>query len=185
MPHWTRDIDLAAHGLENHAEHVLVLIREIAAIAIAIGLIFDAEHATAEAIREDDHYSGVRVTLGGELSRASIRLHVDINVGDPIWPEPQQVRLDRRWGRRCTHRATWTYRALTWTLRSPVMPSRKPISTKTARHRGSAQFQSDAEKRGGRHQRSGNPLKPPHCRLSAGTLRGACGIHRDAEAQHM
>jgi hypothetical protein len=91
----TRDIDLAAHGLQNSVEHVLLLIREIAAIAIADGLIFDAEHATAEAIREEDHYSGVRVTLGGELSRASIRLHVDINVGDPIWPEPQQVRLPR------------------------------------------------------------------------------------------
>jgi predicted nucleotidyltransferase component of viral defense system len=91
----TRDIDLAAHGLENSAEHVLLLIREIAATIIADGLIFDAEHATAETIREDDHYSGVRVTLGGELSRATIRLHVDINVGDPIWPEPQQVRLPR------------------------------------------------------------------------------------------
>jgi len=29
------------------------------------------------------------------LSRATVRLHVDINVGDPIWPEPQQVTLPR------------------------------------------------------------------------------------------
>ena len=91
----TRDIDLAAQGLENSAERVLVLIREVAAITIADGLIFNAEHATAETIRDDDQYSGVRVTLGGELSRATIRLHVDINVGDPIWPEPQQVQLPR------------------------------------------------------------------------------------------
>lgn len=91
----TRDIDLAAQGFENSAEHVLLLIREIATIAIDDGLVFEAEHATAETIRDDDHYSGVRVTLGGELSRATIRLHVDINVGDPIWPEPQQVRLPR------------------------------------------------------------------------------------------
>lgn len=91
----TRDVDLAARGLENSAEHVLVLIREIAAIAIADGLEFDAERATAQTIRDDDHYSGVRVTIGGELSRATIRLHVDINVGDPIWPEPQQVQLPR------------------------------------------------------------------------------------------
>ena len=89
----TRDIDLAAQGLDNSAEHVLLLIREIAAIAIDDGLVFNAEHATAETIRDDDHYSGVRVTLGGALSRAAIRLHVDINVGDPIWPEPQKVRL--------------------------------------------------------------------------------------------
>jgi Nucleotidyl transferase AbiEii toxin, Type IV TA system len=41
------------------------------------------------------NYSGVRVTLSGQLSRAEIRLHVDVNVGDPIWPEPQQVALPR------------------------------------------------------------------------------------------
>ncbi len=91
----TRDIDLAANGVENSAEHVLLLVREIAAIAIDDGLVFDAEHASAETIRDDDHYSGVRVTFGGELSRATLRLHVDINVGDPIWPEPQQVRMPR------------------------------------------------------------------------------------------
>ncbi len=91
----TRDIDLAAIGIENSAEHVLLLIREIAAIAIADGLTFDTDHATAETIRDDDHYSGVRITLDGALSRATIRLHVDINVGDPIWPEPQQIQLPR------------------------------------------------------------------------------------------
>ena len=74
---------------------MLLLILEIAAIAINDGLTFDAEHVTAETIRDDDHYSGVRITLGGELSRATVRLHVDINIDDPIWPEPQQVRLPR------------------------------------------------------------------------------------------
>jgi hypothetical protein len=32
------------------------------------------------------------------LSRAIIRLHVDINVGDPVWPPPQQVRVPRLLG---------------------------------------------------------------------------------------
>ena len=91
----TRDIDLAAHDLENSAAHVLSLIREIAAIDVDDGLVFDAGHATAETIRNEDQYSGVRVTLSGTLSRATIRLHVDINVGDPIWPEPQPVQLPR------------------------------------------------------------------------------------------
>ncbi len=91
----TRDIDLAAHDLENSAAHVLSLIREIAAIDVDDGLVFDAGHATAETIRDEDQYSGVRVTLSGTLSRATIRLHVDINVGDPIWPEPQPVQLPR------------------------------------------------------------------------------------------
>jgi hypothetical protein len=56
---------------------------------------FDSDSATAETIREDDSYSGIRVTLGGTLSRAVIRFHVDVNVGDPIWPEPQQISIPR------------------------------------------------------------------------------------------
>ena len=91
----TRDVDLAAHDLENSATHVLSLIREIAAIDVDDGLVFYAGHATAETIRDEDQYSGVRVTLSGTLARATIHLHVDINVGDPIWPEPQPVQLPR------------------------------------------------------------------------------------------
>jgi len=29
------------------------------------------------------------------LSRAVVRFHVDVNVGDPIWPEPEQISLPR------------------------------------------------------------------------------------------
>lgn len=91
----TRDIDLSARALDNDAAATLEVIRRISAIALDDGLIFDSAGATAEAIREDDNYSGVRVTLGGTLSRAIIRLHVDVNVGDPIWPEPMSVRWPR------------------------------------------------------------------------------------------
>jgi hypothetical protein len=31
----------------------------------------------------------------GVLSRAAFQLHVDINVGDPIWPDAEQTRLPR------------------------------------------------------------------------------------------
>ena len=51
----TRDIDLVAHDFENNAAHVLGLIREVAAIEVDDGLVFDAEHGTAETIRDDDH----------------------------------------------------------------------------------------------------------------------------------
>lgn len=91
----TRDVDLAAHDLENSTTDVLSLIREVAAIDADDGLVFDAGQATTETIRDEDQYSGVRATLSGTLARATIRLHVDINVGDPIWPEPQPVQLPR------------------------------------------------------------------------------------------
>jgi hypothetical protein len=55
----------------------------------------DAADATAESIRDEDAYSGVRVTLAGKLSRAVVSLHVHINIGDPIWPEPQKITLPR------------------------------------------------------------------------------------------
>jgi hypothetical protein len=89
----TRDVDLAASALRNTAAAILAVMREIAGLSLDDGVEFDPERATAEIIRDEDEYSGVRVTLGGTLSRALIRLHVDVNVGDPIWPEPQQVRL--------------------------------------------------------------------------------------------
>lgn len=57
---------------------------EIASILLDDGVEFDSQRAVAEVIREEDEYSGIRVTLDGRLSRAAIRLHVDVNVGDPI-----------------------------------------------------------------------------------------------------
>ena len=69
--------------------------RQIAAISLDDGIEFDGANANAETIREEDAYSGVRVTLAGTLSRATLRLHVDVNVGDPIWPEPQNITLPR------------------------------------------------------------------------------------------
>ena len=91
----TRDIDFAAHAIENTTEKVLSAVQTIAAISLEDGMEFDSNGATAESIREKDSYSGIRVTLGGTLSRAVIRFHVDVNVGDPIWPGPQQISVPR------------------------------------------------------------------------------------------
>ena len=91
----TRDIDFAARAIDNDADAVLRLVRQIAAVSIDDGIEFDRADAKAETIRDEDAYSGVRVTLSGTLSRATLRLHVDVNVGDPIWPEPQNITLPR------------------------------------------------------------------------------------------
>ena len=91
----TRDIDLAASALRNTEAEILAVVREIASISLDDGIEFDSQRAVAEVIREEDEYSGIRVTLDGRLSRAAIRLHVDVNIGDPIWPGPQDVSLPR------------------------------------------------------------------------------------------
>jgi len=91
----TRDIDFAALAIENTTEKILSAVQTIAAISLEDGMEFDSNGATAETIREEGSCSGIRVTLGGSLSRAVIRFHVDVNVGDPIWPGPQQISVPR------------------------------------------------------------------------------------------
>lgn len=49
-------------------------------------------------IRDEDAYTGVRVSMAATLPPAKHRLHVDVNVGDPISPAPEEVRLPRLLG---------------------------------------------------------------------------------------
>ncbi len=94
----TRDIDLQAQALENDTETTLAATCEIAAIRLDDGVIFDIETATAESIRDEAIYSGVRVTMTAQLATAHLHFHVDTNVGDPISPAPKDVHLPRLLG---------------------------------------------------------------------------------------
>lgn len=70
----TRDIDFSTRALSNDSAEVLRVAQEIAGVTLDDGLVFDSKAATAETIRENDDYSGVRITLGGTLSRALIQV---------------------------------------------------------------------------------------------------------------
>lgn len=94
----TRDVDLQARAIAGERDEVLRLVREIAATPIEDGLAFDAGMATAETIRDEDEYSGVRVTLTATLASARLTLHVDVNIGDPIWPAQRPIDLPRLLG---------------------------------------------------------------------------------------
>lgn len=96
----TADVDLQALRLANDTATVLALVRGILAAEPpgADGIEFAAQTATAEAIREDDAYSGVRVHIGARVGGASLPFHVDVNVGDPIWPAPAAVTVPRLLG---------------------------------------------------------------------------------------
>lgn len=94
----TRDIDLALRDAPGEVEAVRDLVRRIVAVPLEDGLVFDADAVSAAVIRDEDQYSGVRVSLPCTLASAQIRFHVDVNVGDPIWPAPEPVVLDRLLG---------------------------------------------------------------------------------------
>jgi hypothetical protein len=59
------------------------------------GITFDLDDVRAETIREGDAYGGVRVRLVARLATAREPFHVDVNMGDPIWPGPADVALPR------------------------------------------------------------------------------------------
>lgn len=94
----TRDVDLQAKALDNDAESIREVICEVAAQLLEDGVVFDVDSATATVIRDGDSSSGVRVTLSAQLATARPHLHVDVNVGDPIAPAPQEVHLPRLLG---------------------------------------------------------------------------------------
>ncbi len=94
----TRDADFAAMQLANDTDTILGLIREVAHMDVDDGLRYAPDSATAEIIRDEDEYSGTRVNLDAVLHRARLRFHVDVNVGDPIWPGPRIVHVPRLLG---------------------------------------------------------------------------------------
>jgi len=95
----TRDIDFQARQVPNDTATVLKIACDVAAIDLNDGLIYQTDTATAETIRDDDTYQGVRVTLSAELATARISLHIDVNVGDPIWPSPGLITIPGLLGR--------------------------------------------------------------------------------------
>jgi hypothetical protein len=95
----TRDVDLQGRHVSNDVQAILDIIREIAITAVDDGLTFRGDTATAQTIREDDHYQGVRVSMVAMIATAEITFHVDVNVGDPIWPEPQGITVPGLLGR--------------------------------------------------------------------------------------
>jgi hypothetical protein len=95
----TRDVDLAGLDISNDSDAVLSLVRVILNVQLPDdGVEFDPDSATAEIIREEHEYAGVRVSASARLASARSRFHVDVNVGDPIWPEPAVVSLPRLLG---------------------------------------------------------------------------------------
>lgn len=89
----TRDIDFAARGLANDIPEVEQRVRSILAVSRDDGLEFDLDSISGDQIRDEADYNGVRVKIAARLATAQVALHIDVNFGDPIWPEPTEAVL--------------------------------------------------------------------------------------------
>lgn len=96
----TRDVDLAGQDLANSETEIVALIRSVLEVRLPEddGIEFDAAAVRSEIIREDDEYSGVRVSASAQVATSRHTFHVDVSVGDPIVPSPTLVSVPRLLG---------------------------------------------------------------------------------------
>ncbi len=88
LPHRaTRDADLLGFGASD-LESVTQVFREIAAVAVDDGIVFDPASVTVEEIRKETGYGGVRVVIAGELAKARCKTQIDVGFGDAVTPGP-------------------------------------------------------------------------------------------------
>lgn len=88
MPHRaTRDADLLGFGASD-LESVAQVFREIAAVAVDDGIVFDPVSVTVGEIRKEAGYGGVRVIIAGELANARCKTQIDVGFGDAVTPGP-------------------------------------------------------------------------------------------------
>ncbi len=88
----TRDLDFTGYGSAEPAD-VLEALRQICGTGVADdGLIFNPETLTAEPIREDAEYHGMRIRFQALLGTARIPMQIDIGFGNAI--EPAAVDAD-------------------------------------------------------------------------------------------
>jgi hypothetical protein len=90
----TVDADAWARNLSSEPT---VVGRRVAEIAVLEdpddGVAFEAGSVTAQVIRQDAVYTGVRVTMGASLATAAVTLRLDVSFGDPITPRPGFVEV--------------------------------------------------------------------------------------------
>ena len=89
----TRDLDLLGRG-HSDEENLLSAIRQICELPVEDdGIVFAGDLATAESIRENQTYEGVRIRIPATLASARISLQIDIGFGDIVSPVAEEAEL--------------------------------------------------------------------------------------------
>lgn len=84
----TRDADLLGFGPDD-ADNLIGTFRDIAAMNLGDGIVFDPASVRADAIREDNTYGGTRIHLVARIGSARCALQIDVGFGDAVTPEAQ------------------------------------------------------------------------------------------------
>jgi predicted nucleotidyltransferase component of viral defense system len=90
-PRYTLDIDFSLRQMMYNIHNVVEAMKEICSIHDNDGVAFDNQTVTANEIKENDPYGGLRAFVMAKLDTIQQRLQVDIGFGDTIYPEPVKI----------------------------------------------------------------------------------------------
>lgn len=91
----TKDADSNAVQADVTAEHLAQVVRDIAAVNVEDGMVFDLDTISVQEIREQAGYPGLRVRVAVLIGPWKGAAAWDVSTGDPIVPPPRQVSIDR------------------------------------------------------------------------------------------
>ena len=87
----TKDLDFLARDSAS-VEQLATVFREVCEVAVLKdAMVFLPESVSAEAIREEAAYQGVRVKFEGRLGKIKLPLQVDIGFGDVVTPKAEKA----------------------------------------------------------------------------------------------
>lgn len=87
----TGDLDLLGFG-PPEPDTLKVVFAEICSVSDPRdALTFDIGSIAVDAMREDEKYRGVRVTMIAYLEKARISLQIDVGFGDAVHPDPRRI----------------------------------------------------------------------------------------------
>lgn len=79
----TRDLDLLGFG-NSDPQAMLAVFREICAVEIDDGVVFDVAGLAVDLNREELEYGGLRIRTHATIGGARVRVLIDIGFGDAI-----------------------------------------------------------------------------------------------------
>ncbi len=91
----TKDVDVNAISADVTPAHLTELVRDLAAMELDDGVVFDVGSIEVAEIREEADYPGFRVRVGAGIGVWRGVAAWDVSTGDPIVPPPRMVRIER------------------------------------------------------------------------------------------
>jgi hypothetical protein len=87
----TRDLDFTGYG-SGEIDDVLDVFRDLCALDVEDdGVVFDGSTLTAEPIRDESEYHGLRLKFRASLAGTRIAMQIDLGFGDAIEPSAEDV----------------------------------------------------------------------------------------------